>query len=792
MQFQNQYGNQRQYTYEVDSRGSSLEKDNGMNDYLNIEKINKDRLNNLNYQVNEQFKHMQLPSNNSIQSTSINQSLPNLIIDNNNNENILSNNNNQKYDSYKSYLDNKYKSNSPNNIDFNKYNIKTSPFNTNEYNSINPNIKNKINQNTEDEFNEKYDYKPRDRRRGSSKSATMRENNNLQTDNSVNNNNNNMKRIRSHSIGDIEEKSENYPFNNDSDIKFLSKGNNDFSSDNNNKLRNTNNISQNNLKKNIILDTLSDPNYTNQLNNMKIAKGTIKSNDYLNNPTFSTNSNAILNMNKRNLMRNTPPQGYMDSNERNMFNPNENYNQFYDKKFSPFYNPSTNELFKNNPNMMEPYLKNGIKNPFVNEFDNRNPYNTQMMENNPYNSSFNNPYNQNPYLQNYSDPRFNNMNNYPLNQNNPYQELNNTNNNLSETNNNQNNNNEDYDPDNILAQVQYINPDHIKNKPPNEQILLLANNNKELYNALKTLQGKYNMLKDEYLKLLKIQESAKDNTKFKDLLMKDNEDLKRENKNYEDIIEPLVDYLNDVNSSLGKSELDLLDLKRLAKKYKAKKLGEVDEEEMNPLEKFKYYVNKWKNGIVNIIEGEPNKIKGKIPKLNEGKRKIITFSDKIKDDNNNDLNNLQNPNDILKNKNKFNPNQNYYNNEYENSDNENNNNKLKKLRGNPNNKKNKNKDFYYWKKNKFIRGKSGRIITDSDEEVIEEKRRINKFMIGDDKTYSYDYYGNRIWDCPACSIGINNSSRGFSPLMCSPHKDYYIQNKTDNNNDKNDDDDDIE
>jgi hypothetical protein len=60
------------------------------------------------------------------------------------------------------------------------------------------------------------------------------------------------------------------------------------------------------MKKNIILDTLSDPNYTNQLNNMRIAKGTIKSNDYLNNPTFSTNSNAMLNMNKRNLMRNTP------------------------------------------------------------------------------------------------------------------------------------------------------------------------------------------------------------------------------------------------------------------------------------------------------------------------------------------------------------------------------------------------------------------------------------------------------------------------------------------------------
>ena len=68
-------------------------------------------------------------------------------------------------------------------------------------------------------------------------------------------------------------------------------------------------------------------------------------------------------------------------------------------------------------------------------------------------------------------------------------------------------------------------------------------------------------------------------------------------------------------------------------------------------------------------------------------------------------------------------------------------------------------------------------------------------MIGDDKTYSYDYYGNRIWDCPACFVGINNSSRGFSPLICSPHKDYYIQNQNQNNNNNNNDnnsDDDIE
>ena len=101
--------------------------------------------------------------------------------------------------------------------------------------------------------------------------------------------------------------------------------------------------------------------------------------------------------------------------------------------------------------------------------------------------------------------------------------------------------------------------------------------------------------------------------------MKDNDDLKRENKNYEKMIEPLVDYVNDVNSSLGKGELDLLDLKKLAKKYKEKKLGD-EEDEMSPLDKFISYINKCKDKVVNIVEGEPNKLKGKASKNKEDKK----------------------------------------------------------------------------------------------------------------------------------------------------------------------------
>ena len=69
-------------------------------------------------------------------------------------------------------------------------------------------------------------------------------------------------------------------------------------------------------------------------------------------------------------------------------------------------------------------------------------------------------------------------------------------------------------------------------------------------------------------------------------------------------------------------------------------------------------------------------------------------------------------------------------------------------------------------KNKFTRGKTGRIISDSDEEIQEEKKRINKFMIGEDKTYNYDYYNNRNWECPACNIGINLFKAAVSDDGC--------------------------
>jgi hypothetical protein len=762
MQFQNQY--KRHYTYEVDSRGSSLEKNNDMYDYRNIEKLNNERINKLNFQLNQ----INLPINNSIQSISSSNYLnKNNRLNNNINNTLNENNTNNQYESYKSYLDNKYNSEIPNN-------------NLNQYSPLKKS-KNQISKNQEEDFNEKYDVKPR--RRGSSKSENMREYNNIDNENI----DNNIKRIRSHSIGDIPDKNENFNLNIDDENKFINEGNiyENNKKGNNNELKTSNNKNdENNNKKNVISETLLNPEYAEKVNNIKITEGQINPNDYRNDPRYSNNSNALANMidNDKYSKINYLPQDSMNSNIRNKFNPYDNNNQYIDNNYNPLYNSQkNNDLYQSN--FTEPYQRNVI-NPFINnnrDFNNNIPYNSQIIGNNPYDSF--NKYNQN--FPNYSDPRFNN-NNYPFNEQN--QQFNNSNDNFKQMNNpyyENNNNNEDNDNDNILSKIEYINPDDIRNRPPNEQLYLLANNNKLLYNALKNLQEKYNNLKAEYLKLLKVQESVKDNPTLKDLLMKDNDDLKRVNNNYEKMIEPLVDYVNDVNSSLGKKEIDLLDLKKLAKKYKEKKLGD-EEDEMSPLDKFISYINKCKDRVVNVVEGESNKLKGKASKNKEGKRKIITFSDEIQDDvndKNSDLNNVKNPNEFLNNDNlnnlkEINPNNKNKNDKnYEDSDddddNNNDNNKVRKLNKK---KKNKNKDFYYWKKNKFTRGKTGRIISDSDEEIQEERKRINKFMIGEDKTYNYDYYNNRNWECPACNIGINLSSRGFSPLMCSPHRQYYIQN----------------
>ena len=45
----------------------------------------------------------------------------------------------------------------------------------------------------------------------------------------------------------------------------------------------------------------------------------------------------------------------------------------------------------------------------------------------------------------------------------------------------------------------------------------------------------------------------------------------------------------------------------------------------------------------------------------------------------------------------------------------------------------------------------------------------------------YDYYseenGERAKPCYACLFGINNYTKGYSPLMCSPHRYEYMKKR---------------
>ncbi len=68
---------------------------------------------------------------------------------------------------------------------------------------------------------------------------------------------------------------------------------------------------------------------------------------------------------------------------------------------------------------------------------------------------------------------------------------------------------------------------------------------------------------------------------------------------------------------------------------------------------------------------------------------------------------------------------------------------------------------------------------------MKKKKKRKKFLLSDDKNYAYDYYRNRDWDCIACDKGIFNSAKGFSPLMCSPNRELYIQNDINNINNNN-------
>ena len=93
--------------------------------------------------------------------------------------------------------------------------------------------------------------------------------------------------------------------------------------------------------------------------------------------------------------------------------------------------------------------------------------------------------------------------------------------------------------------------DSISSLPLQEQIRILYKDNQSLQERLKSYQSRYG----------DINEDEKQN-KFKSFLMKENEDMNTLNKKYENIIESFLSFINKINISLGREQIDISEIKK--------------------------------------------------------------------------------------------------------------------------------------------------------------------------------------------------------------------------------------
>ena len=413
-------------------------------------------------------------------------------------------------------------------------------------------------------------------------------------------------------------------------------------------------------------------------NNQKTYE--IESDKYLNNITNSFNSfqtttiNNYIDENNNNFNNNINNINFSNYNKKNNFltlskpelNDNLTKSYTHDPTFKKFMDETNKiqyekNINKSNNKMNLPYnLFESNTNKLLNEEEKKGFNLDELNNNNIYDQNLINFYNKGKNNNNSNSNKIITYDMYKSNKN------------L-----NKNNNNND-DDDDFLNNIELLDFDKIKNLPIQEQLKLLYENNKDLYNTLKRLQNKYNLLKNKDNSLFE------KNSNFKNFILKENEDLKRINKNYEKLIEPLVDYVNEINNYFNKEEIDTSKLKNLAKNFDEKNVNNNTNELQNMCD----YINSCKNDVLKILEN---------PKKFLNKKKV----DFLKNNNNN----IERKNKFLNNNNKTS-----YNN---------------------------NLDI----------------------------NNINDY---------YDYYSNRNIICPACLLGICNSNRGYSPLLCGPHSKKYI------------------
>ena len=146
----------------------------------------------------------------------------------------------------------------------------------------------------------------------------------------------------------------------------------------------------------------------------------------------------------------------------------------------------------------------------------------------------------------------------------------------------------------------------IQNQENNEVISL--NDYKNLENDYNKLKSDYEILKGEYMSLLNKYNVEKSNKEdylnkkdiFNEYIMKEKEQLKNINSNYEYVLTPLVDFINDVDYILDKNNLKKIDIIKLKKNIKSlfpkKNITNTKE---HPLYPFLKLLQNYKNIISN-------------------------------------------------------------------------------------------------------------------------------------------------------------------------------------------------
>lgn len=401
----------------------------------------------------------------------------------------------------------------------------------------------------------------------------------------------------------------------------------------------------------------------------------------------------------------------------------------------------------------------------------------------------------------------------------------------------------------------------------NEKINKLFFYGQEINLCLKQLQLKYNILKHEFNQLLNIKK--KDSNKesnniniiyennqyqkdqFKDFLLKENNTLKNENKNYEDIILPLIKYINDINDLFNTNKIEFFKIKDIIKDHSHIQANKRN----NQINNFVNILNECKNEITRKVNNytlfKDNKLnnacqdidylnkkkeiieKDYLNKKNMKEQNIINDNQNILNYNNikqsenipknNDINsiiantnntdeneesykiNLLNKNGINDNNSSCasnnyliqnaNKNRNIKSN-YDSNINENNNLKYKKIDTYSNEMvnnihykkiRNKTSQNINNKKNKHtinsLKKRSGDFSTltykyNKGKNFLSKKENVNRRNKTDylndylsenssENRYKFNYYGkrNRNLNCKACNVGINNSLKGYSPLI---------------------------